>query len=267
MSTATPHVATPATQHAPAPDALGAADAVTTAETTTTGHAHRHGDAGERTISLLCMALFDIGLTLLLYNTARANGVSEFGSYLLSMIGPFVSIAVEFIRHRRLSMFSVFILSVQALAALITFIGSTDPKVLILKDSALTGGIGLIFLASTLVAKPVTYYFGQKFGTDGSPEAAAEWERMWREYPGFRKTQRVVGVAWGIGFLVEALIRVVAVYTLPFDTAFNLGALLPLVVLGLLMTWTFWYSMRARRAGERRAAEQRARESAAAARP
>lgn len=231
-------------------------DARTDAQTGTAPTTEARDARSDRIISWLCMGLFDIGLTLLLFNVARQNGVSEFNAYLLSMIGPLVSIAVEFVRHRKLSMFSVFILSIQVIAALITFIGSTDPKVLILKDSALTAGIGLIFLTSTLVAKPATFYLGQKF----SPEGAGEWDRMWVQYPGFRRTQKIVGFGWALAFLLEAAIRVVAVYTLPFDAAFNLGTVLPIVVIGLTIAWTIWLARRARRQGavahERQAAAQ-----------
>lgn len=164
---------------------------------------------------------------------------------------------MEFARHRKLSMFSVFILTLQAIAALVALIGSTDPKVLILKDSCMTGALGLVFLGSCAVGKPVTYYLGQKFATDGSPEGAGEWDRMWREYPTFRRTQRIVGLVWGVAYLVEAAIRVVAVYTLPFDVAFNVGAVLPLLVTGLVIAWTFWYGARARRLGEARTAAAR----------
>ena len=55
-------------------------------------------------------------------------------------------------------------------------------------------------------------------------------------------------------FLPE--IRVVCVYTLPFDTAYNIGAITPIVVTILVVAWTFAYGARARAEGERRRAAQ-----------
>lgn len=215
-----------------------------------------HSSARERVISLGSMCLFDIGASLLLFNVARGQGVGEVQAYLLSMLGPLISIAIEFVRHRKLSMFSVFVLTLQALSVVLALVGSTDPKVLLLKDSGLTGGVGLVFLGSMLFGKPLTYVFGLKFGTDGSPEQAAEWARMWDAYPRFRRVQRLICTVWGLAYLAEALIRVVCVYTLPFDTAYNIGAITPIVVTILVVAWTFAYGARARAEGERRRAAQ-----------
>jgi hypothetical protein len=50
----------------------------------------------------------------------------------------------------------------------------------------------------------------------------------------------------GRRILLEAAIRVVATYTLPASTVVGLSATVPLVVVGLLMPWTFAYGGRTR---------------------
>jgi hypothetical protein len=51
-------------------------------------------------------------------------------------------------------------------------------------------------------------------------------------------------MVWGITFLAEAAIRVAAAYTLATSTVVALSAIVPLVVIGLLMVWTFAYARR-----------------------
>lgn len=213
-------------------------------------------DRKERIISLGSMLLFDIGLNIALFRYARAAGATEVQAYLLAMIGPLVSVAIEAVRHRRLSRFSVFIIAMNLLSALVSVIGSSDPRVLLLKDSALTGGFGLVVLATVtpLVPRPLMFVISEKFATDGTDEGVARWRGMWKQYPGFRRGMRVITAVWGVAYLIEALIRVVAVYTLTFDTAYVVGSVLPTLVTFLVIGWTFWYGARMKKAGDSRRA-------------
>ncbi len=94
--------------------------------------------------------------------------------------------------------------------------------------------------------RPLMFYIGRKFATDGSPAGLAAWGSYWDRSRTFRRSNRVMSAVWGVVFLVEAAIRVVAAYTLPTSTVVALSATVPLVVVGLLMVWTFAYGRRSR---------------------
>lgn len=64
----------------------------------------------------------------------------------------------------------------------------------------------------------------------------------------------MITAVWGVAYLIEALIRVVAVYTLTFDTAYVVGSVLPTLVTFLVIGWTFWYGARMKKAGDSRRA-------------
>lgn len=214
---------------------------------------HHAVDRRELVISFGSMLLFDIGLNLLIFQVARANGVSEVGAYLLAGIGPLVGLAIEWIRHRRLSAFSLFILAINVISAIVAVVGSTDPRWLIIKDSFFTGAIGLVVLGSLLplAPRPLMFYLGQKFATDGSDEGVAYWNDLWQRYPAFRASQRLITAIWGVAFLLEAAIRIVAAETLPFDDAYTVGQILPLAVVAVAITATIVIARRSRRRGER----------------
>ncbi len=94
--------------------------------------------------------------------------------------------------------------------------------------------------------RPLMFYFGRRFATDGSPAGLAAWERYWQRSPTFRRSNRTMTVVWGAVLVAEAAIRVVAAFTLPASTVVGLSAVVPLVVIGLLMAWTFAYGGRSR---------------------
>lgn len=212
-------------------------------------------DAREMVIGLVITVVFDVGLSIAVFSVAKNLGASDLAAYLYSAIGPLLGMAAEFIRHRRIDIVGLVILAIIVLSVAVTVIGSDDPTVLLLKDSALTGGLGVLILASLtpLFRRPLMYYMGRKFGTDGTEAGAAWWESLW-QYPSFRHSQRMITGVWGVGYLAEAVAKVIWVLILPFDTAYLLNQVVPLVITVALMGWTIWYANRTRRAGEQRAA-------------
>jgi hypothetical protein len=70
------------------------------------------------------------------------------------------------------------------------------------------------------------------------------WDGYWTKSRTFRWSIRVMTIVWGVAFLAEAAVRVVAAYTLSTSTVVALSAVVPLAVIGLLMVWTFAYAKR-----------------------
>ncbi len=217
------------------------------------GSPARKTNGREMFFSILTSVLFDVVLSIVIFQVAKNNGASDVAAYLWASIGPLLGLAFEFLRHRRVDVVGVVILAIILVSAGISLIGSTDPKALLLKDSVFTGAIGLIILASLtpLLPRPLMFYMGRKFGTDGTDAGVAWWNSLW-QYEGFRHSQRVITAVWGVGFLVEAILKTAWVLMLPFDTAYTLNQIGPLVVTIGLMIWTMAYAGKARRAGEER---------------
>jgi hypothetical protein len=220
--------------------------------------------AGERSfntramiISLLITAIFDIGLAIAAFEYAkRVLGVGDFAAYLIASIGPLVGMAIGLLRTRKLGGVSLIILAQILISALVTLIGAHDPRALLLKDSVLTGTFGLVVLITSIpiFPKPLMFFFGLKFGTDGTQEGTAYWYQMWDKYPEFRRVQRFINNVWGIGFMTEAVIKAIGVFVLPYEVAYAVNQIAPFVLLIGLITWTISYSAKARRRGEARAA-------------
>lgn len=212
---------------------------------------------GSMVISLLLTVVFDIGLTIVIFEVARHQGASAFAGYLLATIGPLLGMGISLLRTRRLGGVSIVILADLLVTAATALIGSHDPTVLLLKDSAETGGFGLVVLVSTLpiFPKPLMFFFSLKFGTDGSADGVAWFYDLWAKHASFRRSQYVINTVWGVGFLVEAGLKAAGVYAFSYDTAYTFNKIAPFVVLVALIVWTISYAGRVRRAGERAAAQ------------
>jgi len=99
-------------------------------------------------------------------------------SYLVGSIAPVVGGLLIWIRARKFSGASASIFAFTALSAIIALIGSTNPKVLLYKDCATTALIGLIFLGSCFLGrKPVVFYMAHRYGTDGTHDGMATFDK------------------------------------------------------------------------------------------
>ncbi|GAB2751560.1 VC0807 family protein [Kitasatospora kifunensis] len=191
---------------------------------------------------------FNVVAPILIHNFAHAHGASEFTAILLSGLGPVADTAVYLAWHRRVDEFAVISLIFLALSGVAALVGPHDAKLLLAKDSLVTGLFGLVLLASLVASRPMMFYFGRKFATDGTQEQVAWWNGLW-QFEGFRRVQRNLTIGWGIGFVIEAVLRVVFVYSLSNGQALAVNNVLPYAFTGGLIFWTMKYARRAQARG------------------
>jgi intracellular septation protein A len=187
----------------------------------------------------------EAGLPYVTYLILHAQGVSVVASLLAGSVFPIAFIGFHFVRQRRLDGFGLIILGTIAAGAGLALLSGSS-RIYLVKESFLTGAFGLAMLGSLFGRRPFMFYSGRKFATDGSPAGLAAWDSYWPKSPTFRRSNRVMTLVWGLTFVAEAAIRVVAAYTLSTSTVVALSAVVPLVIIGLLMFWTFTYAGRTR---------------------
>jgi hypothetical protein len=210
-------------------------------------------------LSWLVSIGFNILAPIFIYNHFHGH-TSEYVAVLLSGLGPVIDVVIYLAWHRRVDEFAVVSLIFVGLTLIVSFIGPHDAKLLLAKDSAITGLFGLFCLATLFAPKPLMFYFGRKFATDGTPEAVAWWNGLW-QYEGFRTVQRNLTIGWGLGYLLEAAIRIVCVYTLSHSQVVTVNSILPYAFTGGLVFWTITYAKRSRARGEAARAAMAAQEA------
>lgn len=215
---------------------------IVSAQQTTAGS---QGRSGPSVKGWLPEMLVEGAMPYAAYLILRGRGVGSVPALAAGAVFPAGFILVRFVRRRRLDGFGLIVLAVITIGVTLSLL-SGDARFALVKESALTGAFGLAMLGSLAARRPLMFYSGRKFATDGSPEGIARWESYWTKSAMFRHSNRMMTAVWGTVFLAEAAIRVVAAYTLATSTAVALSAVVPLAVVALLIAWTVSYSKRTR---------------------
>ena len=188
------------------------------------------------------------------YQVLTNLGVSSVTALASSAIFPVLGIGWSFAQTRRADIIGVVSLTFILVGGAMSLV-SGDPRFVLVKDSLMTGVFGVLCLGSlVLVPRPLLFYFGRQFSSAGDPARAAAFESMW-QYPRFRAVIRLMTIVWGVGYVIEALVRVGLSFLLAIPVFLIVSPLLAFAVTIGLISWTVTY---ARTKTRRRAAELRA---------
>ncbi|MET9883544.1 VC0807 family protein [Streptomyces sp. NPDC006430] len=190
---------------------------------------------------------------IITYNQLHDHGWSEFGALLVSSAWPVLDSAISLAWRRKLDEFAIVTLVFLVITAVVSLVGAHSARALLVKDSGVTGLFGLLCLVTLLAPRPLMFYFGRKFATDGTPASTTWWNGLW-QFEGFRRTMTVMTTVWGVAYLAEAGTRIALAYALPTDTMVAISPIMIYGVLGALAVWTTLYGKRSKAEGERRAA-------------
>ncbi|MRH88096.1 hypothetical protein GFY24_11685 [Nocardia sp. SYP-A9097] len=178
----------------------------------------------------------DIAIPMAAYFGLHWLGYSDFVALLAGAVASAVTVLIPAIRARRLDPIAAIVL-VGFVIGLIGAVISGDPRIMIVRDSVGTAGIGLAFLISAVLRKPLTYAAIRK-ALAGAPERLAEVEKSYRTDASVRRTHRSMAILWGAGLFGEAAVRVVLAYQLPISTMAWLSSVLMVATIGSLMVIT-----------------------------
>jgi hypothetical protein len=221
----------------------------------TSGDARRTagGDAprGVRLRSIAMILIFDVGAPLAAYSGLRSAGLTAVTALLLSGVFPAAGVAIAVVRNRRLDVVGALVLAGIAVGTIAGLV-SHSPRLLLVEGSVPTGVFGLACLGSLWARRPLMFSFALEFN---GPDTAKgrEMSRLW-QHEGFRRVFRIITVVWGVGFLLEAALRVIIIYNTSTGTALASSKVTPFVFAAIFSAWTVAYGTRQRKKGERMAA-------------
>lgn len=137
--------------------------------------------------------------------------------------------------------------------SLLAMLGGGGARFLQLREKLVTGMIGLVFLGSALIGKPLVYELARASMRRKSENEAQQFEAL-QAHAGFRRTMTVMTLVWGVGLLTDVAISVVLVFALSIREDLIVNPLLGYGTAGALSLWSFLYGQRAKRRGEARRA-------------
>jgi intracellular septation protein A len=197
------------------------------------------------------IAIFDVGGPLLVYWLLRSHGFSAVTALILSGVLPAVGVSIGAAAHRRLDVIGALVLAGIVVGTVLGLI-SHNARLVLIEGSVPTALFGLACLGSLRSQRPLIYAFALEFTGPDSAQGR-DMVRLW-QYQGFRSIFRIMTVVWGIGYLVEAAIRVVIVENTSTGTALAISKIMPFAFAAVLVAWTFGYGQQQGRKGRKMAA-------------
>ena len=202
--------------------------------------------------SLRAMAPGAVGgavIPLAVYYSVRSHVGGDAPALMIAGIPAAGWVALQWVRQRRLDPIGSIVLFgfIAGVIASVALGGSAF--VLKVRDSGFTCLFGLACLASLLRPRPVMFYIGRALSAGNDPAKLAAYDELWT-MPTAPRTFRIITVAWGVGLILEAGIRVLLAMTLQTGTFLAVTPVLSTVAFGGLFGFTVWLSKRARRVGE-----------------
>jgi hypothetical protein len=184
----------------------------------------------------------NFALPYLLYQSA-APRFGEVRALMAAAAPPTLWALAEFARSRRLDAISLLSLSGIALS-LLAFLGGGGVRALQLREQIVIAAIGLVFLVSAAIGKPLIYQLARARLGRGSRDKAEAFEAL-RESPTFRRAVRTMTLAWGASLVGEAALACALVFALPISQYLLVSPILGYAAIGATTAWTFWYARRA----------------------
>jgi hypothetical protein len=189
---------------------------------------------------------FDVGLPIATYYALHLLGASDWAALLAASGVAAVRILWSAVRQRSFNAFATVMLLVYGIGFALA-LATGDPRTLLLRNSLITAAVGVVFLVTAIRGRrPLTLAALQSF----APSKAAAAAGAYATDPHVRHGHRLASTVWGVGLIVESLVRIPLVYLLPVDVSVGATEALWIVTFVGLMGWNGWY---VRRAQKRRA--------------
>jgi hypothetical protein len=186
--------------------------------------------------------ILEFAVPTALYYVLRAAGFGIYASLLIPALLSALTGLVSFVRRRRLDGMAIY-MATMMLGSVVVSLVSGSTRFLLARDALLTGVTGIWFIASIWIGRPLAYLFSKPL-LEGRFRWPLQWEQLWEHCPRFRRMWRISSLLWGIGTLVDAVLRVVMAYTLQPDSVPALGTALYGVTSFVLIVATNAYYIR-----------------------
>ncbi|MFM9279764.1 VC0807 family protein [Paenibacillus jiagnxiensis] len=183
-------------------------------------------------------------LPLLIYKLLEGR-TSNTTALMIAMLIPLGDTLYHLIVRRKLDIFAAFMAAGFILSLLATLLGGSE-KLILLRESFVTGIMGMFFLGSLLLEKPLIYHFALRFTVGDNPDRQSSFAENWKlSY--IRKVFRIMTLGWGIALVAEAAVKGVLVYTLSITSFLAVSSLVMYGFIGMAILWTSLYRKSARR--------------------
>jgi len=188
--------------------------------------------------SVIVSILINGLVPVVVYNLLLGH-FSSFVSLLLATLVPLLDNLYHIVKYRKADAFGLFMLTGFILSLLAFLLGGSE-KLILMRESLVTGILGLIFIGSLFYSKPLIYHFAIRFSANDESDQKGKFANNWA-FSYFRFVIRLMTAVWGIALLAEAVIKSILVYELSTSAFLAVSQIIFYSVLGVTILWTVIY--------------------------
>lgn len=177
-------------------------------------------------------------MPLLIYGAAQERW-GDVPALLAASVPPLIWSIGGFVRNRRIDALSILAIVGIALS-LLAFIGGGSARMLQLREKMVTLLIGLAFLGSAAIGKPLIYPLARATMARRSKAEADAFDAKGNDDL-VRHTIMVMTLVWGFGLLADVAVSILLIFTLPIAAYLVVGPILGYGAIGGLTLWTALY--------------------------
>jgi hypothetical protein len=171
-----------------------------------------------------------------------------------SALPPLLWSLYELAKTRRLDAISIIVLASILFTLAATAMGGSA-RLIQIRDAMVTGAIGIMFLASLAMKRPLIFYLARATMSRNTADGAAAYEAVW-DIPGVPAVFRALTLVWGAGLVLQTACMCYLAYIWPIGRYLLVSPFVSAAIFGLLMLWSLGYI--ARRPAARAIVTQRA---------
>jgi hypothetical protein len=169
-------------------------------------------------LSGLLSLVLDIGLPLGSYYLLKnAFGIDVITALVVSGLVPAARTIWTTVRAGKPDQFALAVLILTIVSIPITLL-TGSPTFMLAKEGIGTATLGIYIAVMALRQQPVMIKAFKPFIANSAKKSAA-WDGLMVSSPEFRTLLVRANMVWAIGFVLEVAVRLLIVFTLPFDTA------------------------------------------------
>ena len=179
---------------------------------------------------------------------ALAARYGDVVALIASALPPLLWSGYELIKTRRLDAISILVVAGILFTVAATALGGSA-RLIQIRDALVTGVIGLMFLGSLALQKPMIFYLARATQARNTVEGANEFETMWLR-PGVPRVFRLMTGVWGIGLVLQTALMCYLAWIWPIGRYLLLSPFISYAIFGGLMVWSLWYGARRKALGD-----------------
>ncbi|KAJ3099539.1 hypothetical protein HDU97_002982 [Phlyctochytrium planicorne] len=184
--------------------------------------------------AIIFMITVNIILPLVIYSVL-VNRLGQTMALILSGIPPLLDALLSLIRRRKFEPIASTVV-VSIVLAIIVSVLTQDNRTLLAKESLTTICLGIGFLVSVGFSYNLIWQYNRQFAGDDA-EAQAELEEQYK-IPAVKSFTNKLCVLWGVGLIVEAIIRVALIYIVDINIMVYVSPAILVLFMVILITTT-----------------------------